>query len=850
LAANQRLFVGGSTAWSVHSSGYDTFDVTDPAQPRFLATASASFFGWAQVVPNGSGLGLGVVQLGLSLYDLSDPLRKNDLFVTKFETPGRVFSAALLNGLAYLGGGSAFHVVNYLAYDAQGVPPKMTLATSADGGVAESGRQFRVTANAVDDVQIRNVEFYIDGQRTFSDGNFPFEYRFDPPSLTATRTDFKLRARAIDTGGNSTWSEELTIKLGPDVTSPRIVTTAPLGGAKVVTAISAQFHEPMDPGTLNAGSFRLIAAGSDGLFDTTDDLPVGGGAVNYHAERLGASLDFPVPLPDGLYRAMVTTAAKDARGNGLASDYAWQFRVANAVFWSSNTDGFWEDGSNWSTGAVPGPTDDIFIDLIPGDVTIFHGRGTRVIKRLVMGERVRITGATWQISETMELRQSLTLNDSTIKGGTIKQSDEGKLLFDGGVTLDAVNVEGDLELTGTRGNALIRNGLTLKGSVLLNRGGSITFAGDQIFNNSQIVFGDSGQLFIQPGTTLTLGPAMVVRGKSGGIRESAFGTVKLINQGLILADGAGPSGPLTLILTQFENMGTVECKNGGSITIFQGDSRNTGQINATSGARLTLNGTWHNLGTISANEATVNLGGTFTLADLGTFNRSGGTVNVTGVLDLGGQTLALDATTGPWRIENGTLKGGTVKQNGVGKLLFAANAGNTLDAMNVAGDLVLTNTSARAVIRNGLALTGSVILDNAGEISFTGNQTLDNCRIVFAGSSAALTIDGGTTLTLGPAMVVRGKAGYVGPRPFAVGISRLINQGLISADIAGGTLTLSPTQFENPGTIRADGAGTSVVIRVTPFTNTGNIEELNGGKVLINPWLGRLIQVVSLRCLS
>ncbi|MCI0535142.1 MAG: hypothetical protein L0Z50_07930, partial [Verrucomicrobiales bacterium] len=94
-------------------------------------------------------------------------------------------------------------------------------------------------------------------------------------------------------------------------------------------------------------------------------------------------------------------------------------------------------------------------------------------------------------------------------------------------------------------------------------------------------------------------------------------------------------------------------------------------------------------------------------------------------------------------------------------------------------------------------------------------------------------IEPGTTLTLGPAMVVRGKSGTIGGGEF--GTRKLINQGLISADVAGGTLNVIPTNFENHGTLRADGAGASVVIRVTPFTNAGTIEELNGGKVLISP---------------
>jgi len=62
-------------------------------------------------------------------------------------------------------------------------------------------------------------------------------------------------------------------------------------------------------------------------------------------------------------------------------------------------------------------------------------------------------------------------------------------------------------------------------------------------------------------------------------------------------------------------------------------------------------------------------------------------------------------------------------------------------------------------------------------------------------------------------MVVRGKSGTLGQPVFAGGNNRLINQGLISADVAGGTLTIRPSQFENSGTLR----------------------ELNGGKIIVIP---------------
>ena len=66
-------------------------------------------------------------------------------------------------------------------------------------------------------------------------------------------------------------------------------------------------------------------------------------------------------------------------------------------------------------------------------------------------------------------------------------------------------------------------------------------------------------------------------------------------------------------------------------------------------------------GTITATDGTVNLGGQFTSAGLGTFNRTGGAVNVTGTLDNTNATLTLDTTTGSWNLAGGTIKGGVIQ---------------------------------------------------------------------------------------------------------------------------------------------------------------------------------------------
>ncbi|MCI0542013.1 MAG: Ig-like domain-containing protein, partial [Verrucomicrobiales bacterium] len=520
----QRLFVGGGLAYLGQASGHSVIDVSDAAMPLLIGVPPSFQLGLQELVTTGSGLLVATTVFvqgsqDVALYDSSQPTKVTS-FLTLFETPGDARALAIHNGFAYVADSAAgIQVINYSPFDKNKVPPSIALTTSAAGSEVESSTPLRVTANATDDVQVRNVEFYIDGQNVFSDGNFPFEYRFDAPAFTAAKTSFTLRARAIDTGGNFTWSDELTIQLGPDVTPPRLMATTPFGGAKSVNSVFAYFNEPMNPATLTAASVQLISAGGDGLLDTADDLPVGGGAVAYHAENYSVSLDFAAPLADGLYRAVVMTAAADVAGNRTAGDFAWQFRVADAVFWTRSTDGLWEDASNWSSGAVPGPTDNVFIESIPGDVTITHASGTSIIRSLLLGERMAIAGSsTLQVSDTIELHQPLTMNGGTLKGGTVSQRGEGKLLFGASVvnTLDGVSVEGDLVLTNTSARVLIRNGLTLAGNVLLDNGAAMSFAEDQTFNTSQVIFaGNSGALGIEPGTTLTLGPAMVVQGKTG-----------------------------------------------------------------------------------------------------------------------------------------------------------------------------------------------------------------------------------------------------------------------------------------------------------------------------------------------
>jgi hypothetical protein len=153
-----------------------------------------------------------------------------------------------------------------------------------------------------------------------------------------------------------------------------------------------------------------------------------------------------------------------------------------------------------------------------------------------------------------------------------------------------------------------------------------------------------------PGTSRT--PSIGTSNLFGGLSNFT-----IVNQGTISADVSGMTlrvqgGTLT-------NQGTLEAKNGGT---------------------LTLANMWSNAGTINAANSTVNLGGVFTTAGLNlpAFVNTGGTVNLTGTLDNTGTTLALNAATGSWNLAGGTIKNGTLTASGGSKLIFTTSGG-TLD---------------------------------------------------------------------------------------------------------------------------------------------------------------------------
>jgi hypothetical protein len=300
-AGGGKLFVGGGIAYVAggtgNSAGFATADVSNPNSLALVSGVDAPNIVGRSVAANGSGLAVTVGNVrgpqgqfiaALDVVDVSDP-SNTGAFLTRINPSADPFSVAIGAGLAFVAGGSAgLQVVNYRSFDNLGVPPTITLTNSfvmltPTNGLAEEGKLVRVSVRVTDDVQVRNVEFYVDGARVFSDASFPFEHRFLTPLLSSGRSNFTVRARAIDTGGNFAWSDLITITLTPDMTPPRVLRTFPASAAIMGAAdtLAAYFNEPIDPATLGTNTFQLTFAGMDGTLGNSDDALVSDGVSSY-----------------------------------------------------------------------------------------------------------------------------------------------------------------------------------------------------------------------------------------------------------------------------------------------------------------------------------------------------------------------------------------------------------------------------------------------------------------------------------------------------------------------------------------------------------------------------------------
>jgi hypothetical protein len=222
----------------------------------------------------------------------------------------------------------------------------------------------------------------------------------------------------------------------------------------------------------------------------------------------------------------------------------------------------------------------------------------------------------------------------------------------------------------------------------------------------------------------------------------------------------------------------------------------------------------------------VNLGSSFTAAELGVFERTGGTVNLIGTLLNTGQSFALDGTTGSWVLAGGTIQGGTVTESGGAQLLLTSQGG-TLNAVTFNGSLSLSGGSnVSLTVAGNFTLNGSIDIGGAtlldyGTLTFTIPSDLESvtgASIAFGYSQYNRILTSSVPVTFGKKVLIHGQSGGI--------VGAFVNNGTISADVAGGTIFMEQHDWTNDGTVEATAGGNLIA---WPGTNDTS-GTLTGGK--------------------
>ena len=193
-----------------------------------------------------------------------------------------------------------------------------------------------------------------------------------------------------------------------------------------------------------------------------------------------------------------------------------------------------------------------------------------------------------------------------------------------------------------------------------------------------------------------------------------------------------------------------------------------------------------------------------------------------------------------------TLAGGTLVQatvlQGTNNASFTVNNG-TLDGVTVNGSLDVGNSvyGAGLTVLDGLTLNGTMLVGNPtnsayGYVNFNGTQTLGGSGTVVFGNqpsynSLRLTT-GGTMLTLGSGITVRGQNGWIGYDPNFGGPQNVsvINQGIIASD-SGGTITVNAQPLVNSGTVAMSNGGS---LNLNYLTSVVGLTASGSGTLTLN----------------
>jgi hypothetical protein len=285
-------------------------------------------------------------------------------------------------------------------------------------------------------------------------------------------------------------------------------------------------------------------------------------------------------------------------------------------------------------------------------------------------------------------------NGATISGGTITTTTGGRFVATSNAAnfLNDVTLNGKIDLATAIGNVRVAGatGLAMQaGSTIdINNNSILAFQGDQTLSGTgAIVFGNAGssnRLAIdQTGSTLTIGPNVLVHGVNGTIGNQIYvssSNTHLINNGTINSDGGGVISIASGQLADVINNGTLRAQNGtlslglpvtgtGTLQVDAAGTLNMSGSGANTQDKLIIGSTGAALNTANQN---ITINKDYTNASAGSGNafvrRAG--VNGSGAINAGGNTAQAITGTG---VTNGATSNATLT---IGNMRVGTNSYN------------------------------------------------------------------------------------------------------------------------------------------------------------------------------
>ncbi len=388
--------------------------------------------------------------------------------------------------------------------------------------------------------------------------------------------------------------------------------------------------------------------------------------------------------------------------------------------------------------------------------------------------------------------------------GTLEATGGGTLRLDTSVA----NASGS-QLRAATGSNIVMNGVTVSGAVNTTGSGIVTAS-----NNSANLL-----------SNVTL---------SGVIDLSPAASQLRVGNSLSMGSGSNIAvGSSTLYIDNRDNVGlaaTQSITGGGSITVAGGSIRfetnNPGTTTLGAGTSISGYGSMGSAAIQAGNHAFVNAGtvsanvNSQTLA-LATPGNSGSFTNQATVEARNGGTLQLNSmglsqtSTGTLQALNGStaqingssIIGGTVSTSGTGAIRPTNNNANLFSNVTLAGVVDMTSASGSQLrVANNLAFgSGGVINVGGGNLYFdnrdnqgaSASQSLTGTGTInLAGGFIRMEANNPSQTTIGAGVTIQG-FGAMGQAIIQSGSYAVVNNGTISANTAGQTLTLQP--FANGG---------------------------------------------------